>query len=301
MSVPPRPCTRAPAARGTAILLALGVVSALPAQDEKAKAAADATSAPPQVRPDVQQLGELLAKAHGIEPGAEPIHSFRAVLGITPRKGMQKDSITVEAQVDFQAPRAMRCTVREKGVRAERGFDPKRGAWAISGDQVLKVQGSEMGKDIEKAEQELRLCRQMLRFLDPQRLLASLQDPSAIRTSDLEIKRVAYRDCTVVEGTLPSFPTFSAGDGPARVTLFVHGETKRLLSLLIVPLGEDGRPRELGELVVLGDHAQTQGMWLPTELKIYRATGPGYEPLVEVAFRGMELRREFAKNHFDRP
>lgn len=298
---------RASFALAAALLLA-GVPpgqSARSTQDTPRDAARDAHKAPdaPDVglTQDLAQLADLLGKAHGVDPDAPQIKSFRANIRLEPRQG--KDSITADIGVDFLAPMSMRCEVREKGVRVERGMDPKLGPWEISGDEVVKLQGPEMTQAADRVASELRLCRQMLRFLDPKRLLASLKNPSALRQSDLEItKRLAFRGCTVVDGMVDKFPTYSLGDqGPAHVTLFVHPDTNQLLAVNAVPLDDAGKPRELAELVLLDQYAETQGMRLPSELTVFRVAGPGREALVTVKILGIELRREFAADHFARP
>lgn len=269
-----------------------------------AAAAAQSESAPPSpqaLRPDLQELAVRLRKAHGIDPQAPAIDSFRATLRLEPRQG--KDSITVEVRVDFKAPKALRCTAMEKGVRAERGFDPETGPWAISGDQVLKLQGAEMEQDRDRVQRELRLCRQLLRFLDPERLVASLQAPSEVRKADLEItKQYAFHGCSVVEGAVESFPSYSMEPGQrVHVTLFVHPDTDQLLAVSAKSIDAAGKPADPGELIVLEDYVDTQGLRLPRRLKMYRLQGAGCEPLQTVHVVAIDLRYEFAPDHFARP
>lgn len=253
------------------------------------------------MRQDLEQLARSLGKAHGVDPAAPPIQSFRAEIRLQPRR--DKDSIEINIRADFQAPRSLRCEVREKGVRAERGMDPKLGPWTISNDQVVKLQGPGLNKEAEQVARELRLCRQMLRFLDPERMLSMLKTPSAVRTSDLEItKRLVYRGCTVVDGVLDSFPTYSLGtDGPTRVTLFVHPDSKQLLAVNAMPLDADGKARDLAELILLDDYVSTQELRLPSKLTVFRVAGPGREPLMTVFVDGIDLRHQFAPDHFARP
>jgi hypothetical protein len=182
-------------------------------------------------------------------------------------------------------------------------MDPERGPWAISGDEVVKLQGPELNRDREKLARELRLCQQMLRCLDPARLLATLEDPSPVRTSDLEItKRLSFSGCTVVDGVVDGFPLYTAdGLGKSQVTLFVHADSKRLLAVNAVRLDEDGKPRAAAELVLLQDYVEVGGMQLPSRLTIYGLAASGREPVMTVHIMGIDLRRQFGPEHFARP
>jgi hypothetical protein len=249
---------------------------------------------------DLDALAKQLAAAHGLAADATEVKSFRAEVHLEPRQG---ESLGIDVNVDFLAPRALRCRVIEKGVRAERGFDPKLGAWALSGDEVVKLQGPEHNAEADQVARELRLCQQMVRFLNPGRFLGALTDPAPVRHADLEITaRLRYPSCTVIEGTLASFPTYALGtDGRARVTLYLDPATRRLLAVQALPLGDGDKPGDLAELILLGDYSDKPGLWLPTKLSVYRLAGPGREVLMTVHIRAIELGKEFPPQHFARP
>jgi hypothetical protein len=251
------------------------------------------------LRADLAELAKQLAAAHGLTSESAEIKSFRAQVIMDPR---QEQAVAFEVKVDFQAPRSLRCELIEKGIRVERGFDPKLGAWAISGDEVVKLQGPTHNKDADQIARDLRLCQQIARLLSPHRLLASLQDPSAVQTADLDIHRLHFKGCTVVAGTVASIPTYAAAsDGPARVMLYMHPQTKQLLAVQVVPLGEGDKPSELAELVLLDEYSETRGVRLPTKLNVYRIAGPGLEILMTVKILAIELDKQFGSRHFARP
>ncbi len=254
----------------------------------------------PSAAEDLANVAKQLATAHGFAADAADIKSFRAEIGMEPRQG---DSVGVDVEVDFLAPRSLRCKVIEKGKRIERGFDPKLGGWTISGDEIIKLQGPTYTQDAEQVQQELRLCQQLLRFLNPSRLVTSLLDPAPVRREDLKItERLIFVGCTVIEGTVERFPTYALGtDQRTRVTLYLHPDTKRLLAVHALPFDENDKPAELAELVLLGDYSEKAGPWLPTKLTMYRLAGPGREILMTVHIRAIELGKEFASQHFARP
>ncbi|MEZ5965806.1 MAG: hypothetical protein R3F56_18365 [Planctomycetota bacterium] len=256
------------------------------------------------MRQDLEELATALGRAHGLAADAKPITSFGADLRVESRDKQEKDSISIDIRVDFSAPRSLRCQVREKGVRVERGMDPELGPWAISGDRVLKLQGADFARDADQIAHDLRLCRQIVRFLDPQRMLRTLEDPGPVGKEDLEItKRLTFHACPTVEGVLTRFPIYTVdADGRARVKLFVHPDTSQLLAVRAQPIGDDGKPTQpTAELILLGDYAETQGLHLPSKLTVFRVDGDAREPLQTVHINGIELDREFAPKHFARP
>ncbi len=257
--------------------------------------------APPPAQEDAASLATALDAAHCGPAAPGRIESFQAQIQIQPR---QKDgeAVSVDLDVEFQMPKALRAVVRENGLRIERGNDPKTSAWVRKDDEVTALQGPEWNQEADKVLNEVRLCRQVLGFLDPKSLIARMETPSAVRREDLAIFRLRYPACRVVEGTVANFPTYTLGtEGRTRVTVWVHGETNRLLAVSALPLDEKDKPRELAELVVLDALAPVQDVLLPASLNVYRLAGPGKELLLTVRIKGIELASKFAPDHFRRP
>lgn len=250
-------------------------------------------------RDDLRELARTLALAHHGQEGNLGWKSFRAGLRLEPRRD---DKRTFDLDVDFKLPRAYRCTVIEKGVRAERGMDPATGPWSVSGDQVVMLEGPEHNEDADRMLGEVRMCQLLLRFLDPGKLLTSLQAPTPVQRADLKIFRESWPGCTTVEGVLDRFPTYSLGpESRARVALWVHPGTNLLLAVQIVPVDERGKPGDVAELVTLADYQKSGDIQLPTKLNIYRLTGPGRELLLTVGVKDLQLGKEFPADRFARP
>ena len=255
-----------------------------------------------QVQDDAAALAKALDAAHRGPAAPAKVESFRAEVRLEPRQ-KDEEAVTVDLEVEFQAPKSLRAAVREKGVRVERGFDPQRGAWVRKDGEVTALQGPQHNMEADQVLNEVRLCRQVLGFLDPKSLIARMETPSAVRREDLELTtRLRYPGCRVVEGTIDSFPTYTLGtEGRARVTVYVHGETGRLVAVSALPLDAEDKPLELAELVLLGEYATVQDVQLPAKLNVYRLAGPGKELLMTVRIQSIELGSTFKKDHFRRP
>lgn len=289
--------------RSLVCAVALGVISAsaaqTPAAAEPQQPAPRQDQPAPELRDDLRALAEKLKLAHHGKDAQPDWKSFQAQLRIEPRRD---EKITIDVNVDFQLPRAFRSAIMEQGVRVERGFDPELGAWVISRDQVIKVQGPEAEKEIDETLQNVRMCQLLLRFLDPAKLLTSLRETSPVRKVDLKVFRLQWPGCTQVEGVLDRFPTYLLGsEGSARLTLWIHPQTEQLLAVLTTPLDEQGKAKGEAEFITLSDYQLSGNVHLPSKLNVYRTVGPGYELLTTVEVRGLTLGKEFKPGHFARP
>lgn len=281
----------------TLALFALAVMVAVPSPQD-----APQVPAGTRMQDDAEALAEALDAAHRGPKAPAKVESFRAEVRLEPRQ-KDEEAVTVDLEVEFQAPKSLRATAREKGVSVEEGYDPQRGAWVRKDGEVTALQGPSHNQAADKVLNEVRLCRQVLGFLDPKSLIARMETPSAVRREDLELTtRLRYPGCRVVEGTIDSFPTYTLGtEGRARVTVYVHGETGRLVAVSALPLGADDKPQQLAELVLLGEYAPVQDVQLPAKLNVYRLAGPGKELLMTVRIQSIELGSTFKKDHFKRP
>lgn len=282
--------------------LLAGAVSAqttAPRTDERGTGEATAKPAQAPMPDDLAALARRLAAAHGLGEDEADIRSFRAELTVEPRD--EKKQISIDVLVDFAAPSSLRCQVTEQGTRVERGFDPKIGPWAVVDGETVRLEGPEYTRDAEKVAKDLSLCRQMLRFLRPTRLLAGLRDPAPVRQADLAIHRLRFTGCTVAEGTIDRLPTFAHGEVRARVRLFLDPKSDQLLAVEAQPLDEDDKPDGIAELVLLDAYDAARGVRLPTKVTVYRLAGPGPEPVTTVHVRAIDPRREFPASHFAAP
>ena len=196
----------------TLALFALAVTAVAPSPQDTPQVQAGAG-----LQDDAAALARTLDAAHRGPKAPAKVESFRAEVRLEPRQ-KDEEAVTVDLEVEFQAPKALRAAVREKGVRVERGLDPQRGAWVRKDGEVTALQGPQHNLEADQVLNEVRLCRQVLGFLDPKSLIARMETPSAVRREDLELTtRLRYPGCHVVEGTIDSFPTYTLGtEGRAR-------------------------------------------------------------------------------------
>jgi hypothetical protein len=252
--------------------------------------------------PSVEQLAARLDAAHRGGAKDLAVTSFRAAITVQQRRG---DSVSVDLNVDFQLPKAIRYRVVEEGVAVERGFDPELGGWVRSEGRVVALTDRAHEKEAEQVQKEIRLCRQILAFLDPGRVVARLREPTAVAEKELVVSRgLRFDRCFVVSGTADGFPTYALGKGGerSRLTLWVDATSDLLVAVAAHPLDDKGVPATAGELILLQDMKAHEGLLLPTKLTAYTVPEAGKpEPSVTLLLTAIELNRKFGDHHFERP
>lgn len=239
----------------------------------------------------VEELAKAIDASHLLGENLSELQQFTGVLRLETR-GKDQDSIEIELQAKFMAPRSIRYRIEEEGEIIERGRD-RIGVWDRVGDKVRPLSGREYGQDREQINRHTRLARQLLRFLDPGALLRSLKELSLVQIEELPLGiRGKMRRFTTVSGQLDSFPLYALEENPDKVALkmLIDPESHQLSAVQLVPLNAEGNALAGGELIMLQDHKETQGRLLPTLLTIFRLFETGVmKPYVTVKVFQIDL------------
>jgi hypothetical protein len=228
---------------------------------------------------EIAELAAKLDRAHRGGNTDRNIHSFSAQLVLeTVAAGENALSIDLDADfLDFSNDERTRhyikYRVQEEGQLIERGRSPD-GYWALIDDTVILLNAARHRQDREKVQREIRLALQLLKFLDPGRVLRSLREPGGVRTESLRPGRGTPISCLVVEGFVDSFPLYYLGGQSGRVflKLWVDESDGHLVAVQATPMTEEGaRDLAHGEFILMSEHKNPSGVvLLPTELKIFK-------------------------------
>jgi hypothetical protein len=278
-----------------ALLAAVLVGSAGPAQEPAIPEAGPAAAARPGPAGEQDPaLADLVAKVRLAHRGAavEPLDRFKAALRF---KSVVPDADSIELDIDatFLAPRYLRYRIEEPGKVLERGWDD-RGAWSRIGDQVESIAGRENEQEREEIRQQVGLARQLLEFLDPAAILAGLDGAERVGLEELPVGRKETRSCEVVRGIAARFPLFqppAAGAAEPRcgLRIYVDAANHRLVALSATPLGEGDRPAGMPEFVLLREYVVQQEVAVPTSLLVYRGAPGQGSPIASVTVRAIDV------------
>lgn len=290
--------------RSSSALAALLLLGALPAQSGSADA--PATDAAAQ---DLEQLVQQVEQAHRTADAPPVPGGFRATLQIQTHGSEQR--VTVELKVLFRewetpAGRSwplIRYEQIDAAKSAVHGRDTK-GFWALLDGRVRDLQHRDLEADYESCRRNLKLARQMLRFLEPAQVLRRLQEPGPVREEVLRLSRGAAVPCRTVSGRLAGFPLRQqAGeDAPVQAKVFV-GPEGHLLALEVTPLDENGAPEQgAGEFLYFRDYRELSGRWVPGEVLHFAVPAAGERRLqMEVGLITLALDGDIPPAAFDRP
>ncbi len=196
----------------------------------------------------------------------------------------------------------------EGGQSIERGMD-KRGPWQrFQGKKTQSLNGKEFQQDREKVQGELRLCNQLLRFLDPAKVLRQLRAIKPVASEEIRIKRGTSVACHFLEGVLDTFPIYqSQAAGPVQLQIWIRKDNSRLLRVRVFPLDDSNTPSPQGEQILMVEHRLiSDALLLPKKLIIARVDrdkgdGDKVENTAELGFERSDLNPELSAKDFDRP
>lgn len=242
-----------------------------------AVAAQTEPSAPPAVPKDLAQLAAKVAKSHRPGDDGPPVVAFQGSLEVQLVAADAKQGGQVNLFVQFlhwQRPNSTRSRdligyeITQAGEPILRGRD-RNGFWHLFGGQARDLQGADFATDLQNAERDTDLARQLLRCLDPAAMLLALERPAAVRETTLQLGREPAVACLSVVGNLPSFPLLQQGgeEAAVQVEVFVTRQDHRLLALSLWPLVEGNPERSRGELVRLRDLHLRDGLLVPRRIE----------------------------------
>lgn len=263
-----------------------------------------------QVPADLERLATRVDAAHRVGSGPATITSFRAGLAIL---GLASDGERGEAELSVsflewtppdrdRSKPLIRYRVVDSARPIEQGRD-REDYWGLSDGRVVDLRGKEYATDLDNCRRNLKLARQILRFLDPGAVLRGLEQPDAVHEETLQLGRSKPVACLVAAGRLPGFPLRqqAGDDAPVRARVFVGKDDGRLLALQVTPLA-DGDSAPAGEFLFFADHRPHQGRLVPMQVTHFDI-GPGgvRRPQFLVRITTLELAADLRVEDLDRP
>ena len=246
--------------------------------------AATAQGIGPAANPEIEALAQRLDKAHLTDPTAKPIAGFDAHLRMA---GFAKDARQrgeLEFAVSFLEwikPSTKRPwpLIRYRQVDSASTIEYGRDQldyWALLDGRVRNLRSRELERDLESCRSNLRLARQLIRFLEPGTELRAMTDVGPIQQEELRQGRAAAIPCTTVTGKLQNFPMQRTGGGQSAVEAkaFIDSDG-RLLALEVTPLDNKGkRLAGRGEFILLQDYLELGGRRVPMKMTHFSVPAP---------------------------
>ena len=305
----------------TSILLLTASACATPPQSPK-------TAKPEAAKPTLQagEQGDLptlarlaadVAKAHRPKASEEKIHAYRASIVIKPQ-GKDQDSVDISLNVLYgdAVERAAGKTMpmmlygtNEGGQTITRG-DSHDGIWhKVGTKKAVSLTGRSHQTDKELVRNHRRLCKVMLRFLDPGTILGSLKQATKVQTSKLRVKRgrKGELDTYLVSGTLSGFPV---ARGPQKIKdemvwleAWVDTKSSRLRAVRVFPMTPDGKPQwKQGEHILLDKLTAVDGICMPLRLRFFQVTDHNKTtPKLLIDLQKITLNPALSKLDFAKP
>lgn len=272
--------------------------------------------APLLLAQDAPTLAELTAKvaaAHRTAE-AEPVHGFHADLRLEElARTAEEHRGQIELSVRFlewQHPDTerpyplIRYRQTDSARSVEQGRD-REDYWAVVDGKPQDMRSREMATDLDHARRNLKLARQLLRFLEPNAVLGDLEDPSPVTAGELVQGRANRTPCWIVEGLLPSFPLRqqSGDDTPVRAKLFVARADDRIVGLEVQATSEkQGEPAPLREFVSFAEHRTVQGRVVPMRMVHFTVDEKGKRNAqLGIDLVTLDLGAKLTAEDFDRP
>ena len=277
-----------------------------------ALAALLATSLIAQQTPsDLEALCRRVGAAHRPSGPTPAVAALRCVLELQLTDVREKNGGQVDLDVQFlqqprPAPKRARSYIRyevrggEQPIR--RGFD-RVGPWHIKQGKPADLTAAGAEQDLASLREHINLASQLLRFLSPEQVLASLQDPGEVKDDLLRLGRKQVPVLSV-SGKLKSFPMVQGtGEGSAAyVKIYVDKRSSELLGVDAWPLDEAGEPdRRQGERILLSDLRERDGLLVPRTLRyLFRDRAGKLRSRSTVKIISLELRPPLTVRDFDR-
>lgn len=262
-------------------------------------------------RTDIETLCRKVGAAHRPSGPTPAVTALRCVLelqltDVREKNGGQVDLDVMYLQQPRPAPKRARSYIRyevrggEEPIR--RGFD-RVGPWHMKQGKPADLTAAGAEQDLASLREHINLASQLIRFLSPEQVIASLQDPGEVRDDRLRLGR---RDAPVlsVSGRLSAFPMVqsSGEEAPAFVKIYIDKQSSELLGVDAWPLGEDGEPdRRRGERILLSDLRERDGLLVPRTLRyLFRDDSGKLRSRSTVKIVSLELRPPLTVRDFDR-
>ena len=274
----------------------------------------------PAADPDLEQLAQRVDKAHFTDPTAQRARGFVAHLRIG---GFAKDARQrgeLELQVNFlewNKPATGRPwpLIRYQQIDSARTVEygrDRRDYWALLDGRVRSLKTRELEVDLESCRRNLRLARQMTRFLEPGVVLRTLMDPGPVLEETLRMGRAPAIACTTVTGKLAGFPLrqIAGNEAPVSARIFID-QAGRLLAIEVAPLTEEA-PEDPqapsvgnGEFLFFADYRELGGRLVPMKITHFSVPAAGVrKQQMQVHITTLELdpsQVELDVADFDRP
>lgn len=265
---------------------------------------------------DAPSLAELMAKVAAAHHTADAssVTSFHADLRVEElARAAEEHRGQIELSVrflDWKHPDTerpyplIRYEQTDSSKKVVQGRD-REDYWSVVDGKPQDMRSREMATDLEHARRNLKLARQLLRFLDPSTVLADLVEPGTVAAEDLVLGRTTRIACWVVEGKLPSYPLRQQGgeDAPVRAKLFVAREDSRLVGLEVATesSGPDS-PAPTREFVRFSDHRAMAGRVVPMRLVHFAVDEQGKRiAQLGIDLVTLDLEANLKAEDFDRP
>jgi len=267
--------------------------------------------------PKLAKLAADVAKAHRPKGGKTKIHAYQAEIVIKPQ-GKDKDSVDISlnvlygdavARTEDKTMPMMRYSTNEGGQKITRG-DSHDGIWHKIGEKKsisLTDRGHQTDKELIRNHR--RLCKIMLRFLDPGTILAALKQATKVQSVKLRVKRgrKGEIDTYLVSGSLSGFPVVRSKqkikDEMVWMEAWVEQKTSRLRAVRVFPMTPEGKPQwASGEHIVLNKITPVEGIWMPLKLRFYGVKDHNQTtPKLQIDLLKIQLNPALTKQDFARP
>ena len=263
---------------------------------------------------DLEALAARLDTAHRPRGPVPPVTAFRSNLELHVLDAEAKEGGQVDLAVQFlqwQRPGSdrvqplIRYEVLEAGAPIVRGRD-KNGPWQLFQGEARDLRGADFGADLAECQRHTNLARQLLRFLDPGKVLRSLERPSGVSEEQVRIgtERNTKTACLCVEGFLPAFPLLQEGgdDAPVKLKAYVTKTEGRLLAIEAWPLRDGTADEARMERVHLLDLHERDDLLVPRKIEhLFRKADGRLRLQSRAVLTTLSLRPELRVEDFDRP
>ncbi|MGE3175432.1 MAG: hypothetical protein AB7O97_22600 [Planctomycetota bacterium] len=294
------------------LALACGLAAA---QDAAAPAAPPSPTAPTGAAdsaPDLEELARRIDAAHRTAEAA-PVTAFAADLRI---QEISREADQHRAQfelsvkfLEWQNPDTGRPWPLIRYRQADGSRDVEQGRdrqdyWSRTDGRVQDMRAREFETDLAHCRRNLKLARQMIRFVDPAAVLRGLRDPEPVLADELQQGRTTPVPVWRVRGRLDAFPLrqYSGDDLPVRATVFVERDSNRLVGLEVLPIGAADEPAPAaGEFLRFLDHRLIRGRLVPMRI-VHSAVEPDGRRLAQMTIEitTLDLDAQLTATDFDR-
>lgn len=273
--------------------------------------------APKVEPPSLTELTAMVAKAHGSSPTKTKVTAYQAEIVIKPQ-GKGQDSIDIPLKVLYgdaierakgKTMPMMRYGTNESGQNILRG-DSHDGIWhKIGNEKSISLTDRSHQTDKELIRNHRRLCKIMLRFLDPSAILGSLKQATKVQTVKLRVKRGRRGeiDSYLVSGSLSGFPVARSKqtikDEVVWVEIWVDKKTSQLRAVRVFPMTPTGKPQwEKGEHILLDKITKVGDIAIPLDLRFFEVKDHNRtNAKLQIQLQKISLNPRLTKQDFAKP